>query len=296
MMMFAAITFAATPIEYVEEDIVLRDVMGNRHIIDQYLEDGISVILNFSSTWCRPCWKYEQRGILDVVWQAFGPDGSKQAVVLFLEADPRTSEDCLFGQDNCNDFSYGDWTKKPYPTISLSSRNLFLNKTYKITRFPSVIGISAKDRSIHTLGQITLREWKEWILSQSKPIVQSFIKPAEYVETKKITVEAKLERIRRAVIPKKDQITFAESKIDEVSLSIFPNPCAESIHVEIPNDSKGAMITFEDNFGNEITDRIPKYIPPGTSRITIRHLKKGIYSIRVQSRKYRASNKFIVVN
>ena len=186
--------------EYVDEEMVLKDLSGNRHIINQYLDDGISVILNFSSTWCKPCWNYEQRGILDVVYNAFGPNGSNQVVVLFLEADPRTSEECMYGQQDCNDFSYGDWTKKSYPTISLPQKYLFLNKTYKVTRFPSIIGISSRDKSIHNLGQINLNEWKSWILDQYDPLVQSPIRPVSYLKPGPVSVESRLEIIRRAVI------------------------------------------------------------------------------------------------
>jgi hypothetical protein len=281
--------------EYIDEELVLKDVQGNRHIINQYLEDGVSVILNFSSTWCKPCWNYEKRGILDVVWNAFGPDGSKEVVVLFLEADPKTCEDCLYGQQNCNDFSYGDWTQKPYPAISLPQEYLFLNKTYSIRKFPSIIGISSKDKSIHNLGQMNLDKWKTWIIAQSKPIVQSLIRPTSYLKNSTYILEPKIDRIRRAVLKNDKQIMSLENELKKIKINVFPNPCSETVHLEIPENSGGAMVTFYDAIGREVKNRLPKYIPPGTSKISISHLKKGVYHLEIKARDYIASDKFIVL-
>jgi hypothetical protein len=277
--------------EYVDEELVLKDVLGNRHIINQYLDDGVSVILNFSSTWCKPCWNYEKRGILDVVWNAFGPDGSKEVVVLFLEADPKTSEDCLYGQQNCNDFSYGDWTQKPYPAISLPQEYLFLNKTYSIRKFPSIIGISSKDKSIHNLGQMNLDKWKTWILAQSKPIVQSLIRPVSFLQYTAKQVETKINKIRRAVAQNQKKEVY----VNEIEIGVFPNPCTEIVYLNIPEDCNGAMVSFFNDKGMEVKQNLPKYIPSGTSKISLAHLRKGIYHIEVKTKQFVASDKFILL-
>ena len=45
-----------------------------------------------------PCWSYAETGVLDEIYEVYGPEGSNQVEVLFVEGDPSTTIDDLMGE------------------------------------------------------------------------------------------------------------------------------------------------------------------------------------------------------
>lgn len=94
-----------------------QDIDGNAIDLQQdYLNNGITVVIDFSCTWCGPCWNMHNSGMLELL------DEMEDIAVLWVEID----EDCgvseIRGTATGNNTTYGDWTRRngtpvPYPVI-----------------------------------------------------------------------------------------------------------------------------------------------------------------------------------
>lgn len=67
------------------------DINGNVHTLYDYLDDGYSVVLDFSTTWCAPCAALTASKALDSLQTLHGPGSADpKVVVFFIESDPTT--------------------------------------------------------------------------------------------------------------------------------------------------------------------------------------------------------------
>lgn len=99
-------------------DITLVDIEGNSVSLYSYLDQGYTVLIDISATWCGPCWSYDQTHVSEDLYEHYGPDGTeipKKLMVLFIEGDPSTNSADLHGT-GAN--TQGDWvTGKEYPIV-----------------------------------------------------------------------------------------------------------------------------------------------------------------------------------
>ncbi len=89
--------------------------------LQAWLDSGFCVIVDYSATWCGPCWNLHQAGILEGYYNAFGPNGTNQVRVIWIEIEETNTADQITGTDLGNTYAghtYGDWTlggTVPYP-------------------------------------------------------------------------------------------------------------------------------------------------------------------------------------
>jgi thiol-disulfide isomerase/thioredoxin len=146
----------------------LTDIEGNSHTLYDYLDEGKTVFLIFSATWCPPCWSYHNNPAMKDFWNTYGPNGSDEAMVFFIEADLATTSADLHGTGSN---TRGDWvTGTPFPIIDLT--NSTVRNNYRINYFPTIYGVYP-NRFITETGALSLAGLTNFHLNAPRPATES---------------------------------------------------------------------------------------------------------------------------
>lgn len=124
------------------------DIQGNQHTLFDYLDQGYTVIIDFSTTWCQPCQVFHYSHTLADLYDLYGPGTAENKVMVFLiESDATTDLADLYGNGGQGTL---DWvTGTPYPIIDDASVALL----YGVYGYPTVYTI-CPSRMISTFGYI----------------------------------------------------------------------------------------------------------------------------------------------
>ena len=156
---FSIVAEAQLPNGSTAPDWTLTDIYGNEHTLYSYLDDGYTVVLDFSATWCSPCWDYHTSGELESLFIEHGPAGmanvsddtTDDMMVFMIEGDEETTLDELNG---IGSGTMGDWvTGTPYPIIDDHT----ITDLYELSFYPTIYTI-CPDRTISINGVIDAEE------------------------------------------------------------------------------------------------------------------------------------------
>ena len=134
-LLFSIAGKAQIPNGSVAPDFTVTDINGVSHTLSTYLAAGKTVVIDISATWCQPCWNYHNTKALEDLYYSYGPGGSNEVVVLFVEGDNNTT---LADLNGTGTNTRGNWVAgTPYPIIDGSN----IASLYQIDAFPTVFRV-----------------------------------------------------------------------------------------------------------------------------------------------------------
>lgn len=148
LLMTTLVAQAQLPDGSIAPDFTATDINGVEHNLYSLLDEGKKVIIDFSATWCGPCWNYHNSGALEEVWDAYGPDGTDEVFVFFIEGDDTTTLADLEGTGTA---TTGNWIDLvDYPIID-NGGSIF--DDYSGAYYPTIYTI-CPNRQLQESGQL----------------------------------------------------------------------------------------------------------------------------------------------
>ncbi len=122
-------------------DFTFTDMNSVSQNLYTYLNAGKVVVIDVSAIWCAPCWSYHNTNALETFYNTYGPPGTNQAMVIWIEGDAATNDPCMTNSGGCTGGpSQGNWMSgTPYPMCNPPAAQINpFNTAYDIAYFPQM--------------------------------------------------------------------------------------------------------------------------------------------------------------
>lgn len=170
--------YAQIPDGSLAPNFTATDINGNTWDLYSLLDQGYSVVIDFSATWCGPCWAYHNTHALREVHNLLGQEHGDKVIVFFIEGDPTTT---LADLNGTGSNTQGNWVEgTPYPIIN---ENGSIGDAYQITAFPTVFKICASDRKVTEIGQPSGAQIIQTVLTEACTPTNNAADVSLYAET-----------------------------------------------------------------------------------------------------------------
>jgi len=109
------------------------DMNGTYHDITTH--SNKAVLVDISAYWCGPCWAWHRGHVMQELYHDFGPNGTDEFMVFWIDGDANSSIPILQGGGS----SQGDWvTGTDYPIIGPNSQGNNVASNYNFTGYPTL--------------------------------------------------------------------------------------------------------------------------------------------------------------
>ena len=120
-------------------DFNLTDIDGNSHRLYDYLAEGKVVFVEFFACHCPSCWAHHNTGIMESLYQNYGPTGTDQIMVIMIEYDQWNGTNEFNGTAG---WTQGDWiTNSSIPKVNAENPDRDIFTDYNMIYFPMVYKI-----------------------------------------------------------------------------------------------------------------------------------------------------------
>lgn len=111
------------------------DIDGNTVDIQALLNSGKTVLVDISAHWCGPCWSWHESEIMTRAWEEFGPNGTGDLEVIWLDGDAGSTMALLNGGPG----SQGDWIgTSPFTVIGPNGQGNAVANNYNFPGYPTL--------------------------------------------------------------------------------------------------------------------------------------------------------------
>ena len=254
----AALLFATTAIAQPKAtgetvgNIEMTDIDGNSFSLYDYLDQGYTVVIDVSATWCGPCWMFHNTHTMEKLYEKYGPEGTVTAgkiMPIFLEGDPDTDEADIEGTGSS---TQGNWKEgSSYHIVDAPSFDYYLNALYQP-------------------GTMYINYPSFWVICPDRKI-----KLSQEGSGGAIT-ESGIVALAEGCSP-----TNINEVVDAKSISIYPNPANDHINIAYTaSASSKATLTITSITGQVLHNEDFNMINGSQSKaVNIEQLPSGMYIV-----------------